>query len=445
MKHAWLMLVCASSLATAAWAQAPADRPKQPPQPGLTIRTDKPDALYACGAPATFCIAVTNAATGGGPVEARVTFLRDFREELSRTNIAIRDGESRIAGTLDKPGFLTCRVEYNTADGKTQTALAAAGFAPEQIRPGQDEPADFDAFWASSRQALATIPLDPVVTPCPTQNPNVEAFKIGLANLDGTRAWGFLTMAKNQKGPFALLVSVPGANFRAPSAPGWDRVGDGVMRLWISVHPHDPQLPKDQLDALEKSPAGNYTRLGAPDRERYYFRRAILGADRLIDYVCANYPWDGKHCVVSGGSQGGAFALFMAGFNRRVTACAAEKPALCDHAAYLQGRGTGWPNLASYQTAELQSATLAMSGYFDAVFFARRVKVPTVFSVGFIDGTCPPGSVYAAFNQVPGPKRIFAEPLRGHAFGNSEYSTVVEGSWLREQLGLPPAEPSAKP
>lgn len=418
-------------------------------QPVLRILADRETAAYACGENARITI---TAEQNGQPVnegEVVVRLIRDFRSELGELSLKLEKGRAEFVRTLEEPGFLVVQALNKEAASTNKPSVYAlpnpkltVAFSPERILPAAKEPADFDEFWEAGRKQLAAIPPDAVVTQCPPAY--VDAFKISLANIDGTRVWGFLAIPKNNKGPFPLLVSVPGANFRTPSAPGLDWVNQGVMRLWISVHPHDPQLPKDQLDALEKTPAGNYTRMGAPDRERYYFRRAILGADRLIDYVCANYNWDGKHCVALGHSQGGAFALFTAGFNSHVTACVAEAPAMCDHGGYAVGRGTCWPNLASYQESSLQDATLRMSAYFDGAFFAPRIRVPTLFTVGFLDATCPPSAVYAAYNLVAGPKEIIHQIDRGHGLGQPAYNERRDKSWLPAALGLEADSPVTK-
>ena len=52
--------------------------------------------------------------------------------------------------------------------------------------------------------------------------------------------------------------------------------------------------------------------------------------------------------------------------------------------------------------------------YYDAMNFATRTKAAAVFSVGFIDTTCPPTSVYAAYNNVSGVKSIHNDPDAGH-------------------------------
>ena len=47
--------------------------------------------------------------------------------------------------------------------------------------------------------------------------------------------------------------------------------------------------------------------------------------------------------------------------------------------------------------------------------FARSIKVPTWIIVGFADTTCPPSSVYAAWNAIPSRnKHIIDEIGMGH-------------------------------
>jgi cephalosporin-C deacetylase len=52
--------------------------------------------------------------------------------------------------------------------------------------------------------------------------------------------------------------------------------------------------------------------------------------------------------------------------------------------------------------------------YYDAMNFATRTKASGIVTVGFIDTTCPPSSVYAAYNAVPGKKEIFNDPPSDH-------------------------------
>ena len=53
--------------------------------------------------------------------------------------------------------------------------------------------------------------------------------------------------------------------------------------------------------------------------------------------------------------------------------------------------------------------------YFDNVNFAARTHAKSAFvTVGFIDTTCPPTGVYAAYNALPIQKEIFNDVKAGH-------------------------------
>jgi len=67
------------------------------------------------------------------------------------------------------------------------------------------------------------------------------------------------------------------------------------------------------------------------------------------------------------------------------------------------------------QDGKPDSVIAEASRYYDAVNFAARCHADAIVSVGFIDRTCPPTSVYAAYNQLKGDKSIINKPVMGHA------------------------------
>ena len=103
-------------------------------------------------------------------------------------------------------------------------------------------------------------------------------------------------------------------------------------------------------------------------------------------------------------AEGGAYALILSGLNPgKVKFTVANVPAMCEHTAYKDGRSPGWPLLID-NTPE---GTEKMAPYFDVVNFAARVDNPVCVGVGFIDVACGPSSVYAAFNKIKAPKKIY--------------------------------------
>ena len=63
------------------------------------------------------------------------------------------------------------------------------------------------------------------------------------------------------------------------------------------------------------------------------------------------------------------------------------------------------------------------------VNFARRVKVPGLYSWGYNDETCPPTSMYSAYNVIPGPKKLLLTLETGH--NNIPEQVAEVDSWLQ--------------
>ena len=72
------------------------------------------------------------------------------------------------------------------------------------------------------------------------------------------------------------------------------------------------------------------------------------------------------------------------------------------------------------------------SRYFDVVNFARRVKVPGLYSWGLNDETCPPTSMYSAFNVIPGRKKLLLALETGH--NNIPEQVAEVQAWLQAFL-----------
>ena len=427
------VLLAAICLATTGFA---ADKKAVPVK--VAVRTDRADALYSCGQQATFLITVTDQ---GKPVtEGSVTVVltRDGGEVLGKRAIVLAaEKEARVTANLDRPGFV--RVEATFYRGKTRhVGLAGAGFDPEKIKATTIDPKDFDAFWNTARDQIGRFPLDVRLDKLEKQSSGtVDSYAISFGNIDGTRSYGFLAVPRVQKGPFPAYVTVPGAG-PGPFGPATGWAGKGCLALQMGVHRYDvgslgKQGIKDAYKRLNEK--GTYSHHGKPNPRAFYFYRSILGIDRAINWLAARPDWDGVHMVIDGSSQGGAFALIMAGLNRHITGAAANVPALGEHAAFLDGRQPGWPNLTRGLEGDARDKVLAMSAYYDTVNFARRITCPVIISAGFIDRTCPPGTVYAAYNQIKTQKRMFNGPLAGHQWNVGDYR-AFQAKWIAGRLGV---------
>lgn len=160
---------------------------------------------------------------------------------------------------------------------------------------------------------------------------------------------------------------------------------------------------------------------------------------RGIDFLTAQPEWDGRTLIVRGSSQGGGQAIAAAGLDPRVSFIAAGVPAMCDHSGRVIGRASGWPGLVPKDAAgQPDQKVLEVARYFDAMNLATRAKGEAVFEVGFLDPHCPPTSVYAAFNNWRGKKRIIDQPREGHRFAPGFADAAIAEHIKGSKVGTTP-------
>ncbi len=358
---------------------------------------------------------------------------REFTAEVPAGGLVV-DG-----GAMSEPGFIRCIV---TADigGRTYSQMGTAGVAPEKIRPTQTEPADFDAFWNAGKAALAQFALEPRLTLMPeacTDKVNVyhvSFITFGPEAKKPPRVYGILCEPR-APGKYPAMLRVPGAGVSSYS--GQKALAErGVITLEIGIHGIPVNMPYEVYRALDSGILSGYQFANLDDRERYYFRRVHLGCVRANDFLTSRPNWDGKNLLVYGGSQGGQLAIATAALDPRVTGLAAYYPAYCDVTGYLHGRAGGWPHMFRDRTAGYTTPEkIATTAYYDTVNFAKRVKVPGLYLWGYNDRTCPPTSMFAAYNVIGAPKQLVLALEMGH-IGLPPEQTEVAETWLLKQAGL---------
>ena len=382
----------------------------------LTVRADKPEAIYRRGEEVRFKVKLL---LDRQPVKEGMiewTLSQDGIPPIRQGQLSLADGEGTVTGTLERPGFLQCRVAFKTPAGATISALGGAGIDPLEIKPSLPVPEDFDAFWDAQKRKLAQVPMNPRLTPVEARTDGIESFDL-QADCVGAPVSGYYSRPAGAK-PKSLpaYLSVHGAGVRSSdlgTTVTWAK--EGFLALDINAHGIPNGKPAAYYTDLANGELKDYRTRGRESRETVYFLGMFLRLVRAMDFLAAQPEWDGRTLVVRGSSQGGAQAIAAAGLDSRVSFFAAGVPALCDHTATVVGRVCGWPKLVPVAAdGKPDAAILEVARYYDAVNFAARAKAPAIFTVGFIDTTCPPSSVYAAYNALRSPKTIYNDVLSKH-------------------------------
>ncbi len=190
----------------------------------------------------------------------------------------------------------------------------------------------------------------------------------------------------------------------------------GFLAMDINAHGIPNGQSEQFYTGLANGELKDYRIRGRESRETIYFQGMFLRLVRALDFLTAQPEWNGRTVIVHGSSQGGAQSIVAAGLDPRVTFYAAGVPAMCDHTGVMAGRVNGWPQMVlTGPDGKPDAKVVEAARYYDAMNFATRTKADGIVTVGFIDTTCPPTSVYAAYNALPGKKEIFNDPPSTHA------------------------------
>ena len=382
----------------------------------VAVAADHANWNYSIGEKVNFTISVTKNGSLVPNASVRYEIGPEKQDPTQKKSTIASTGIIKVdGGTLSKAGFLRC-IAIAEVDGKEYRSLATAGFAPGSIQPTVENPADFDNFWQKAKEDLAKIPMDAKMTLMPercTEKTNV--YHVNLQNYRlGSRLYGILCVPKKE-GKYPALLQVPGAGVRAY---GGDiaTAEKGVITFQIGIHGVPVDMNPTVYTDLGAGSLSGYFNYNMDDKDRFYYKRVYLGCVRANDFLTSLPQYDGSNLAVTGGSQGGALSIITTALDARVKSLGAFYPALSDVTGYLFDRAGGWPHYfdKANRSANEKKDKISTLSYYDVVNFARRVKVPGYYSWGYNDETCPPTSMYAAYNVISAPKELYLALDTGH-------------------------------
>ncbi|MBO0782068.1 MAG: acetylxylan esterase [Ktedonobacteraceae bacterium] len=308
--------------------------------------------------------------------------------------------------------------------------------------PPRREPADFDTFWQETLNAVRQFPLEARFEPIEYGLRTVESFDVTFHGYGGQPVKGWLLLPAQRSGPLPCVVEYIGYGGGRGFPFEWLTWSSaGFAHLIMDTRGQGStwrkgDTPDSEPDGANPQVPGFMTR-GILDPRTYYYRRVFSDAVRAVEAARAHAAIDPERIAVSGGSQGGGITLAVSGLDASVQAALPDVPFLCHYQRATQITDNfPYQEIVKYcqihrDKNETVFDTLA---YFDGVNFAARAQARALFSVALMDQTCPPSTVFAAYNHYAGPKEIKVWPYNHHEGGES-YQTVEKMQFFRELWG----------
>ncbi|WP_329530734.1 acetylxylan esterase [Streptomyces sp. NBC_01450] len=309
-----------------------------------------------------------------------------------------------------------------------------------EYRSASAEPEGFDTFWAKTLQEAREHDLDARFEPVQTPLKTVKVYDVTFAGFGGHPIKGWLTLPAWANSPLPTVVEFVGY--------GGGRGLSHTHLLWASAgFAHFVMDTRGQgsgwgggetPDPVGSAPAyPGYMTRGIDAPENYYYRRVFTDGVRAVEAARSHPLVDAEHVAAVGGSQGGGITIAVGGLVPDLAAIAPDVPFLCDfpRATTLTDRHP-YREIGNYlKTYRGRTEdVLRTLSYFDGVHFAARGRAPALFSVALEDQTCPPSTIFAAFNAWDHEdKKIEVYDFNDHE-GGGTYQEVAKLAWLPAYL-----------
>ena len=373
----------------------------------LALNTDRIDALYQVGETINFRVSSNQT----GTVSYKIFYDR-FVPPLTTGTLNITAGQTlSIPYQSNESGVVYCEIIQSG-----NKAFSAAAVDPFNITTIGTPPEDLDQFWDSQKNLLSQVPFDLQISLF-EEHDNSITYRVNLSIIDGRRVYGLLSVP-NTLGPHpAILTLPPFGNSPGIVEPEFilaERIG--ALSFSLSIH----NVPIDQTD-----PVGyELGEINTP--EAFYYRYAILGAIRAIDYLETRDDYTGV-VAVNGVSQGAGLSMLLAGIDDRISLMVQSNAALCQHLGILENKASGFPYYIMQSRTEEndpvhEAQTIGAVKYYDAAFLNKNIDFPTYHVISYQDTITPPATVFAAYNQIIAPKVLVHAPLLGHQHPDEYFS-----------------------
>lgn len=280
-------------------------------------------------------------------------------------------------------------------------------------------PDDFDAYWNRVVNALDATPIAPEVELMPIRSTDYSTtYGVRFTSIGPYRLFGYLSIPRG-KGPFPTLLYFTRLQSVVEPLPQGD-ASEKRRRFLVFA-----MAARGQRNA-DKPYAASFPGLfvdGIEDREGYVMRGIVADCCRAVDYVLTRPEADPGRIVGIGQNEMPLLSAALRGGLTHLVASPSFFHRTMDRAAGTEGYPLEEINEYLRQYPDRRHAVARTVSYFDPLFFAPRITVPTLLW-GSRETL---GEVADAMQAVP----------QVRASEHSRYKDgVYQERWIARQLGL---------
>ena len=329
---------------------------------------------------------------------------------------------------------------------------------PTEIISAPDKQSDFDSYWQTAKEQLATVPINATLTEIPSKSTaarkvylvEMQSIADGLSG-DPVIIRGYYAEPQDGKKHPVIMHFLgydsgyaPDGQNTKPYCPGGNDNKDYaeffLSNRGQSVNNRKGSEREDGIDRDFTNTYGDWFAYEFGHKDSYYYRGAYMDCVRAIDFMASRETSDMTNLFGEGQSQGGAFTVAAAALtNYPFKAIAPAITFMGDFPDYFSI--ASWPASVAYANkgSMTDDEMFAFLSYYDTKNLATTISCPYITSVGLQDNVCPPHTNLAPYNNVQTPeadKKVVFNPELQHAvkYTGSDNWTATYMSFFKEYM-----------
>ena len=376
--------------------------------------------------------------------DAKVVISTDLKAPVTTIEKSVEvpaKGKADVQVTTDvdlDPGFYRALCSVNGRIART----FFFGISPLKIVSAPDMQPDFNQFWEDGKKQLpelnqTTVTLYPIDkksnSTCKVYMVEMQSVPDGLEGDPVTVRGYYLEPQDGKKHPvlmhfFGYDTQPNPGKMSCPSANSGNYAEFYLSHRGQYINSRPASKRDDGLDMDFENIYGDWFAFNFGNRDGYYYRGAFLDCVQAVRFMATRETSDMSNLFAEGSSQGGALCYAAASLSDYpFTAIAPNVAFLGDFPDYF--RIVDWPastakkNKGSMTDEEMY----AFLSYFDTKNLATRISCAVYATSGLQDGTCPPHTNVAPFNNLKSTdKEMHFYPEMTHDYPPGWTTTIMK-------------------
>lgn len=313
---------------------------------------------------------------------------------------------------------------------------------PLDIKSPPDKLDDFDSFWNDARNQLPELNENnvTVIEIAKKSNSNCKVYFVEIPSvpdgLDGdpviVRGY-YLEPQDGKKHPVIMHFQGYDTQPNPPKMSCPSGNSGNYAEFYLShrgqyINSRPASKREDGIEKDFENIYGDWFAFNFGDKDGYYYRGAFMDCVQAVRFMATRETSDMGNLFAEGSSQGGALCYAAAALSDYpFTAIAPNVAFLGDFPDYF--KIVGWPGDTAKSCAKAKGMTdqemYAFLSYFDTKNLATRISCAVWATSGLQDGTCPPHTNLAPFNNLKSTdKTMNFYPEMQHSYPSTWYSDI---------------------